>query len=300
MITSGPRGEAIRDAELALLNAPFEEDGWRRAIAEVLKATDCDTANMVGLGGPLLLPLNFFVGRNAEAASSLFTDPSLWGPCNWRINSVTTPMAIQHDGHYAQYRERIATDPYDDAMSMLDLGSGCQSAVLMEEDAFLGLALARSRRKAPLGGAELDAFAYLRNSLQRAVRMQLALDGEAARNMLETGNFGGQATLLLDGHGRVCALSDSAVEMLCGDGPIQLSSAYMRLRCGHADARVGQALARLLAHDEDGFGPQVHQAAVGGGANGASDRWKISLVRLPRREHGLGFDPRVAVTVRQL
>lgn len=288
----------VRQAELALLNAPFEEDGWRRAILQVTEAAGFDTANMVALGGPLFLPLNFFVGFEAERAAATFQDPSLWGECNWRINTVTRPMAIQHDADYAAYRARIATGNYDDVMLDLDMESGCQCAVLMDDNAFLGLALSRRRNRGPLDSAALENFRHLRICLQRAVRMQLALDGQNARELLENGWFGDSPTLLLDGHGRVCALNEDAHNLLSANSPIRLDNAFLRLKCRVQDEHLHRALTQILRPAAEPDGPAVYRSQVRGTVPGEDSGLAISIVRLPQREHGLAFDARAAVTVK--
>lgn len=286
----------LREAELALLNAPFDEGGWQRATALVAAATGSSSANLVGLGGPTLVPFNIFSGPNAARFPHYFQEPALWGACNWRVGCTTRPMAIQHEAHYRAFRATVDSGDYDDAVADLDIGYGCQSALLLGAGAIVGLAVMRGRREGPCDAATLSRFEALAKTAHQAVRMQLAIDGEAARLMLGDLRLANSATLLLDRHGHLAALAEAA-EPLFEDGALfRLDGRAPRLRRREEHSFLLAAMTRLLAHD--GHGPQVHQVRVGRDLANPRGRWTLYLVRLPAREHGLGFDPHLALTVR--
>lgn len=279
---------SLKAAELALLNAPFEERGWERAVLAVAEATGSGAAHLLGLGGPLLLPLNTFAGE-VGGIEKYAHDPRFHGAINWRVGTTTTPMAIQHEADYAAYRRLHDTADYDDAASDLDIQYGCQSAVLLDQHNLLGIALLRSRRDGPCTAETLKRFALLRTYLARAVRLQLALDGETAELML--GDMGAlhSATFLLDRHGAMSALSPAAEPLFEEGGPFRIDALMPRVRCRQADARFQLALGRIYRANGESAGA-VEQLGVGA--------WRVAIVGLPARAHGLGFDPHVAVTVR--
>lgn len=287
----------LRETELAILNAPFDERGWERAVAGIVEATGSKAGHLLGIGGPLLLPLNVFSG-DVPGIERYLGDPRFHGATNWRVGSVTVPMAIQHEGDYAAYRLRHDTSDYDDAAADLDIMFGCQSALLLDSQTMLGIALLRGRRNGPCGEETLRRFALLRRQLARAVRTQMALDGEAAETMVgDLGALHGQ-TILLDRHGNLCALSAAAEPLFEDDGPVRLTGLSVELRDRAANRGFQQALARLLA--SDGYrGAVVHEMRLRHGGPGASSEWRLFIVRLPRRDHGLGFDPHVAVTLKK-
>lgn len=289
---------SLHDAELALLNAPFEDNGWHMAVQAIADATRSSAAHLLGTGGPLLLPLNVFAG-GVPGIEKYLGDPRFHGASNWRVGSVTTPMAIQHEGHYAEYRRHCDTSDYDDATSDLDIMFGCQSAVLLDRHNLLGLALLRGRRNGPCTAETLSRFSRLRHQLARAVRMQIALDGEAAETML--GHFGPNqcATLLLDRQANLCALSAAAERLFEDSGPLLLSGLAVELRSHPENRSFQEALRRLLASDGQN-GPMVHETRVGGGQAHPLGGWRLFIVRLPHRPHGLGFDPHLAVTLKPL
>lgn len=289
----------LRATELALMNAPFEQDGWRKAIAMVAHATGSESANLVALGGPLLLPLNMFVGRESEMAEDYFGRPELWGSCNWRVNSAGAPMTVQHEAHYAATRSRGGTTAYDDAVADLDMQFGCQSPLISDERNFLGLAILRGRREGPCDDVALQRFGHLIRQVHRAVRVQLALDGEAAELMLGEIATMHCRVVLIDRHGCLAALTPPAEELLEEQGPARLTGLQVRLRHRDEDRRLHRAVARLLSAD-DPRGPVVHEMRAGRTAEFPHGRWRLSAVRLPRCDRGLGFEAEIALTFHPL
>lgn len=288
------RDSRVHDAELAILNAPFEEGGWARAVRGIGDATGSACVQLIGVGGPLLMPLNVFSGSVGSSRLHL-ADPRLYGASNWRIGSTTAPLAIQHEADYQNYRATHDTADYDDAASDLDVQYGCQSALLLDRSSLLGLALLRSRRNGPCDSETLSRFTRLRHHMARAVRMQLALDGEAAELMVgDLGALHG-ATLLLNRHGNLCALTPAAEDLLERDDPVRMSGLEIRLRDPGENRSFQQALGRLLRCDELD-GARVHEARLGVGPDRPNGRWRTFITRLPHRAHGLGFEPHVAVT----
>jgi hypothetical protein len=246
------------------------------------------------MGGPLVLPLNIVSGLD-ERIGQYLGNVHLHGPVNWRVGSTTVPMAIQHDLHYAAYRAANDTADYDDAASDLDMQFGCQAVVLGDESMFLGIAMMRGRREGPCTAETLADFTALLRPLQRAVRMQLALDGEAGELML--GDMAGLhgATILLDRLGSLIAMTPTVESAFEADGPLTLVGLAVRVRDPGLDRQFQRALARLLKSD-DAVSASLHQMRISSGARS----WQLGIMRLPDREHGLGFDPHLAVTLRAI
>lgn len=286
----------LEQTRLALLNAPFD-DGWGGAIDMVARATGSRAAHLVALGGPLLLPLNMFTGDDSDRAAEYFTDSALWGASNWRVSTTTKPMAIQHEAHYAAYRAVANTADYDDAVSDLDMGFGCQCALLMGEDHFLGLAMLRGSRDGPSSASTLRIFRLLTREVERSVRMQLALADE--RSAILLGELGGAKSpvILLDRHGQVVALSPAAEPAFEADGPFQIRGTGLALKNRHEDGHMQKAMARLLASRDNLVGPYLHVTNVGRSDASRGHRWKLSIVRLPPAACTLGFGAELALTI---
>ena len=247
----------------------------------------------------MLLPFNLFTGKEAGKAQLHFANPAMWGACNWRVGSSGDPMTIQHDGHYRSYRRRhgrALTADYDDAVSDLDMQYGCQAVLIADQEHFLGLAVMRGRMEGPSGSSTLFAFERIIRHAQRAVRVHLALDGEAGE--LLAGNWSDLAShmLVLDRFGGLCAMTPAGEQLLDEDGPLSLRGISIAARDRREDRYFQAALARLLRVGEGDMGPNLHRMTVGR----PTCRWGLSILRLPRRPHGLGFDPHMIVCAKPL
>lgn len=287
----------LRETELAILNAPFDAKGWRHAVEMIGSACHSSGANLVGVGGPLGLSFNFFTGRDGRRTERYLSRPELWGRCNWRVNTTGAPMSVQHEAHHASYRGREQTADYDDAVSDLDIPFGCQSALIADERSFVGLALMRSRRNGQCDDGTLTRFTGLIRHLNRAVRVELALGGEAAE--LIVGDFSGlaTATVLLDRYGCVCALTPSAESLAEEGGVLRLSGLSLQLRDSRDNRSMENAMRSLLSGGSEAEA-RIMELRIGRADAAPRGRWSMTIIRLPRREHGLGFDPHLAVAIR--
>ena len=250
----------------------------------------------------MLLPFNLFTGKMAGSAEAHFASPAMWGACNWRVGSSGEPMTVQHDGHYRAYRRqygRALTADYDDAVSDLDMQYGCQAVLMADQEHFLGLAIMRGRMEGPCDSSALFAFERVIRHAQRAVRVHLALDGEAGE--LLVGNWSDRTSpmLVLDRFGGLCAMTPAGEQLLGEDGPLSLRGISIAARNRRDDRCFQAALARLLRTSDNSVGPHLHRIIVGQ-SDLSRGTWSLSILRLPRRPHGLGFDPHVIVSAKPL
>jgi len=288
----------LRETELALMNAPFQPDGWRTAIGMVATATGSGAAHLAAFGGPLLLSLDMFVGREEDRIDDYFSSPELCGASNWRISCIGEPMAIQHERHYAEARALSGSSPYDDAVAGIDMEFGCQATLLSDERNFLGLALVRGRREGPTDDIVYGRFKHLIRHVQRSLRAQLALDGEAAEIQLGELATVNCRTILLDRHGCLSAISASAEPLFEGDGPARLDGLTFGLRHRDENRGLHRAMGRLLSKRSDA--PFVHEMRAGRTSSHPDGQWTLSLIRLPDRPNCLGFGPALALSFHPL
>jgi hypothetical protein len=295
-----PRSDRLREAELALLNAPFEQDGWARALELVAHASGGAGVNLVGLGGPQALSLNLLTGRDGELVQRYFAEPELWGSCNWRVNCAAMPMTIVHERHYDAYRQGADTTDYDDAVADLDMQFGCQAVLISDPRSFVGAALFRGRREGPCGAETLASFHQLLRPFHRALRLQQALSAGAAELIIGDVGSADSAVLLIDGRGCVAALTARAETLAGSGGPIRISGRRFELSNWRENARMQRVLASLLADPEGDEASWVQELNVGCDAESAQPRWTARAFRLPTRRGGLGFDARVAIAFEPL
>lgn len=266
----------------------------------VAHATGGAGANLIGFGGPVPLSLNLFTGREKALAEQYFVRRELWGRCNWRVNSSPEPMRIKYERHYRAYRETSDTSDYDDAVSDLDMQFGCQSGLINDTRTFIGLAVYRGRREGPSDALAVETFQRLLRPVQRALRLQPALSGEAAELMLGDLSLLHSAVVLLDRHGCVCALTPAAEPLAEAGGPVRLDGLLFGLANPEDNRRMLAALASLLSEGTEDDACWVHEMCIGGGAGEQGAGWIAAAFRLPQRDHGLGFNPHVAVAFEPL
>ncbi len=280
----------VRVAQQAILNAAFDERGWEKATLAIAEATGSSAAQLIGFGGPLLFPLNVVVGDIGGPTGHL-CNAHLYGPCNWRINSVGPAMSVQHEAHYRAYAAVNDTADYDDAVADVDLPFGCQSAMAVDSGRLIGLSLLRRRRDGACDDEVIKRFVYLRQQLWRSIRAQLAMDGEAAQLMLGDVEAMQCATVLLDRHALLSEMTPAAEALFEADGPLRLFGLSVHMSLPRFDFAFQKLLARVLSED----GPQIDEIIVEGRGGRT---WRLIANRLPARDHGLGFEPCLAITLR--
>lgn len=286
--------QRVRQAELAFLNAPFETDGWLRAVEQMAEVTGSATGQLCGIAGPMRLPYNLLSDAPHDPHGHLH-NPMLYGPENWRIGVTRGVLTVQHEEDYAAFRARHRTSFYDDAISDLDVPFGCQTALSTNGDDLLGLALLRSHRDGPCSSDVLVTFRRLAWQAQRSMRVQIALGQESAELMLSGLSAHGEATLLLDRFGGVAALSPAAERLFDEAHALRLQGLRpVPVHKEEAD-EFDAALARLLASDGV-TGPILHQFRLGRSAAYPRGRWRGILARLPVARCELGFAAELALT----
>lgn len=284
----------MRETELALLNAPFEPEGWLRAAERVTRACGGHSAHLAAFGGPQFLSLDLIAGESSDRAGQIRSTQELWGAGNWRIELSGAPLSIHHDGHYAALWHQPRYAAYTDLTSDLDSLYGCQSVLIAGEDHFIGFAVLRGRRAGPCDALALERFAWLLRPLHQSVSMQLALDGEAAEMMLEARSLRSRV-VLLDRRGAVRAVSVGADRMLGEAGCPLRARETLHAVDPREDRLLQRALADLMRLAADAPGPRGRRLRVGGSLGSGID---LRLVRLVGRDHALGFEPHVAVVAK--
>jgi hypothetical protein len=291
---------AVRDAELAFLNAPFDRDGWLVALRHLSAVTGSAVGQLCGGGPGLSLSFNLFSEERHDPHGHL-VNPLSYGPENWRINCATNgARSIQHEAHYAAYRSAKPTSFYDDAVSDLDLPFGCQSPLMLEADGSLvGLALLRSSRDGPCSGDTLAAFARIACQAHRAVRVEIALGQARGEDMLVGLARSGEMTLLIDRHGRLVAMTEAAEALFDCPLGLKLDGLAVRLACDREDRSLKAAMRRLLASDGVD-GPILHHCRVGTGEAQPDGCWQLFVTRLPAGRDLLGVEAQLALMLRPL
>ena len=203
-------------------------------------------------------------------------------------------MSVQHEAHYRAYAATHDTRDYDDAVADVDLPYGCQSAMAVDSGRLIGISLLRRRRDGACDDQVIQRFLYLRQHLWRSIRAQLAMDGETAQLMLGDLEALHCATVLLDRHGLLSEMTPAAEALFEEGGPLRLLGLSVHMTPARCDLAFQSLLGRLLADD----GPSLAEISVDAPNPSDVRAWRVVGSRLPARDHGLGFEPCLAVTFR--
>lgn len=289
---SGADEKFLRETELALLNAPFVADGWQKAIGMVSSATWSRGANLVCLGQSAPT-LNLLSGCDHAQAERILSDPVMWGPENWRVGTATRPFEIQHDLHYQEYRERMPRGPYDEAAFELDMPHGFQTIFSQDVAGFIGLAIIRGHKEGPADPDSVARFEHLSYVIGRALRLEMSMAGDGIKLALGQFEAVRDAVVLVNRHGWACGMTDAAEAMIDRGAPLMQRGARIALANLFDNYRFQQLLDFMLYKDHQ-CGHAVNLPIGGIG----SDRWTVTLSHLPPVGLALGFDPKVAISVR--
>lgn len=282
-------GAFLRQTEVAILNAPFVEDGWRTAIDMVARATHSRGANLICLGSAAPT-LNLFTGFDTVEVGRALSDPAMWGAQNWRVGTSTKPFEIQHDQHYSEYRSGRPAGDYDEAAFELDMPHGFQTIFSRDVAGFIGLAVIRGRREGPADPESVDRFERLTGQMGRALKAEMGLAGEGIRAALNDIDDTPGSVILLNRHGWACGFSRTAEAALDLGDPLLLRGPRVAAVDPHDDLRLQQLLYFLLHRDEPAGGAVALPLRGLGGR-----RWLLHCTHLPRTLLALGFEPQVAL-----
>ncbi len=115
--------------------------------------------------------------------------------------------------------------------------------------------------------------------------------------MLEGVASSGEMTLLLDGQGRLVAMTEAAEILFDHPAGLRLDGLSVRLSDRAEDRSLQAAAGRLLASDGV-WGPVLHEAVAGRCPAAPQGQWRLFLTRLPAETDLLQVGPQLALTLR--
>ena len=275
--------------------APLDPSGWDTALREMAERTGSARAQLVAFGHNHTIPFN-----------KVTDEPEGWGEdflaidggnpaVNWRVACVDAPLEVAFEQHYAAASRALKSNIYDDFVRYYDIINGCQTVLSHDSHGFFGLATLRTASDGPTTEEQRTLFADVAPFALSAVKMQIALEHKGAQivaDMFESMNV---IAFLLDGRGKVAALTNNAEEFLCRSTcPLRLSGKHLMANRASDDRALQQTIGRCLNEPAANL-PRIWLA----GAN-ILESHACELFQLPRREWTFGHEPRVLLVVRQI
>ena len=278
----------------AFLAAPFEPDGWDRALKRLASETRSGRSQLIAFGGPNSIPFNWVTDPEPGFIEDF---PLIDGgnpKVNWRVASSGRPLELAWEHHYRDAQKRLKSDIYDEFANRFDLPYGCQTVLLDTSDGFYGLAALRSTSDGATSENDRAIFARAAPHVVTAVKLQLALEHQGAAMIAGAFDAMEGAVFVCDRDGRVQALSEAAEQKL--RERVGLTMIRNRLIAIHPDDNraLQEALQRVLGPSADrpgGIQVWLNTAAPDHRSH------RCEVLPLPRREWSFGFEPRAIVTL---
>ncbi len=201
---------------------------------------------LLGVGGAHLIPFNWTTdcpGRFVEGFVEIGGgDPAL----TWRIAASDAPLVVTSEDDYDRVRKEMDCGIHNDFAAQFDLPFGCQTVLYQEDGMFIGLAALRSHSDGRTSATDSAVFGTVAPHVLAAIRMQKAIEHQGAQ--LAAGLLGSMRSIgfILDGQGRVGALTPSAENWLSAGADLRLSGSSLRACRPAEDRLLQQALAKIV------------------------------------------------------
>ena len=266
--------------------AALDPSLWLAALRRLADATGSARGQLIGVGGAQVVPFNW-VNDFADSALADFvriggTSPRL----NFRIAADLDggSAAVVHEADYRRVRPMLAGDSYVEFCHATEIPFGCHTALVSGEDMMVGLAVLRTAADGVTSDAQRATFAAAATAARAAVRLQRAIEHQGVQ--LVTGTLEAMATacLLIDGFGRVGAMTPAADRALARGHPLAIVDGALTGATPALARRIAQGIAAILS------GRASERVALGDGR-------RLDLFSLPRRDWAMGFAPRLVAVL---
>jgi DNA-binding CsgD family transcriptional regulator len=280
----------VRLAE-AFARAPFEEGGWIQALGCLADATGSSRGQLIGFGGPSLVPFNIITNADESILQSFLEIGGTSPERNFRIAASGPVMQLVHEEHYARVQSRMKDDVYNDFCREYDLPFGVQTVLQQDEHSLIGLAMLRTAGEGRSDADQRRTFVEAMGDVLRAVRVQQAMDGQSLRLLSGSLEQMSIAAVILDCFGLVGAMTPAAETALLDGARLRLAGSM--LRAAHPGEQPGLDRAILGALRV----PRRESSVV---LRGVADGPPVALAVFPVQldAASFGFAPKVLVVAR--
>ncbi len=277
-----------------ILAASFEANGWETALSALAKATHSSHGELIAVGDESLITLNLTTDMDPRFEQDFVAINGGSAALNWRIACLAPPLEIRHETHYAAARKRMQSDVYDDFARQYDAFHGCQAVLSLKDDHFVGMAVLRSEADGVTTEADRQVFAQGARTALSALRIQRAIANQGAALVLGALESLNTRTILLDSHGFVAGLTDSAERWFSRGTALRLRNGHLSAKLPAENDMLQRVLRQALLAPADApvsarlwirNGIQPHEGVA------------VDVFTLPSLQWNLGFGPRVMVAV---
>ncbi|CDO37579.1 helix-turn-helix transcriptional regulator [Novosphingobium sp. KN65.2] len=282
-------GESGRREDIARLfaQAPFSDAGWDTALRALADATGSARAQLVAFGKDHV-SFNWVTDVDEGYAEEFLRIEGYRADVNYRVAAIAKPFEVTWERHYDAVRKVSTNDVYLDHVRKYDAEQGAQVILVDRPGAFFGVAALHARSDGATNEAQRKVLGEAAPHVLRAIQLQKAVEHrgvELLRGSLEAIRH---AAILLDGTGKVCAMTQAAEKML-GWQTFQVRAGALRAVRADIDRELQRRLSAALADS-----PPQSELWI----STAQGRILVEVCTLPRQDWNFGFSPRVVVSFR--
>jgi len=268
------------------------EAGWDRALRTLAEATGSARGQLIGIGGPAVIPFNIVTDMDEDVLRSFVEIDGGSAARNFRVAASRGPLEIVHDEHYRTAQSLLKDDVYNDFCRDHDIPHGIQTVLEQTRTLLIGLSVNRTARDGPSNADERSIFAAAAPHALRAVRIQQAMEGHGTQLLSGSLEAMSVAALVLDCAGSVRAMTGPAeAELLSGDR-LGLFDGHLRATRWREQAQLDSALAAALRRPGRSTSLSLAGAPGAGGAPLA-----MSFHPIGPDAQALGFAPKALVVL---
>lgn len=271
---------------------------WDVALNIFADACGAERGELIGVGADAAVPFNW-LPRTDPAILTEFEALGGGSPLvNPRVRAGMrmAPLQVWHEVQCSTPEELRRNFVYADFARRWDIPYGSQTNVLLQDGMLVGLAVLRGEAAGVPQAEDRRAFEVLSPHVRAAVLTQMAVEGQGAALISGALEAVGAAAFVLDGLGRVRAMTPAA-DAAARRGSIRLSGG----RLGAVDGRDGAALAEAIRAATSGL-VGVHRTGlrtvVLRTGDSPAEVEIADVVTLPSRPYSFGFQPRTLVVIR--
>ncbi|WP_182911893.1 helix-turn-helix transcriptional regulator [Sphingomonas cavernae] len=288
---------AKRSAALGevFLSAPLEKDGWDNALRELARQTGSARAQLIAFGGAHTIPFNWMTDPIEGCTEEAVAIGGGSADVNWRVACAGLPFEVASEADYDSARKRLKSEVYDEFAERFEMPNGCQTVLLREAGAFLGLSTLRTHADGWTTAAQRLIFADAAPYALAAARMQQAMEHQGARLIAGALEAMNAAAFICDRRGQVGALTAAAEALLSARRGLRLDRGMLFARRSDEDREFQRALGHALRADGGTADARLWLRGKDGPLSGQI----CEIFSLPQREWSFGFEPRLLVILRE-
>jgi DNA-binding CsgD family transcriptional regulator len=272
------------------LEASIEPSSWLSGLEALARATGSLRAQLLGVDANGELAFNFVTQADDDfRADFARLDGHHDLEVNYRMASSLTasPGRVVSEGDYALTRGHLGPTEYEELCEKHGLPFGCQLTLDDPGGALVGLALLRSRAEGPTRLEHRRLFLAVASDVRAAVRLQKRIGERGSELMRGALDQVAVAAMLIDGFGRVAAVTPDADRVLSASDGLKLAHGRLSASTIQATSELQATLDRVL------HAGCAEAATLLRSTTGLLLRLKIHA--LPRMEWDLGFTPHAIV-----